>query len=103
MGEIGACNVELQSNKFVDNKASNKGGALMWTNKNFTSEFTPVPDPDDPEVIVKKDTNVYEGNKAIYGESIGYFPAYIEGKLVEEGSVKSAVYDTDDLVYDPRD
>jgi len=103
MGELGACNVELQSNKFVDNEASNKGGALMWTNKNFTSEFAPVADPDEPDVIVKKDTNVFEGNKDIYGESTGSFPAYIEVKLVEEGSVTSAVYDTEVVVYDPRD
>ena len=33
------CNVVLTNNNFENNFATNKGGALRWVNKNFTSTF----------------------------------------------------------------
>ena len=32
------CEVDLNGNSFINNTASNKGGALMWTNRNFTEK-----------------------------------------------------------------
>lgn len=31
------CNVSLAFNVFTENKAENKGGAILWVNQNFTT------------------------------------------------------------------
>ena len=36
---IDDCNVGLTNNNFTSNFAINKGGALRWVNKNFTSTY----------------------------------------------------------------
>ena len=58
------CDVILEHNIFVENKAGS-GGALRWMNKNFTSVYMNVTGR---RVLYEElDSNFYVGNQALYG------------------------------------
>ena len=63
------CNVVLTENIFMNNSATNKGGALRWVNKNFTSTggFTRNTDGSGRLLQEFQDSNVFVRNFAKYG------------------------------------
>ena len=67
-----SCSVTLSNNIFVNNRAFNKGGAIMWTNKNFTQGELP---------------NKFVNNSAPYGAAQGSFPNYLGLDIIENYQV----------------
>jgi hypothetical protein len=59
----------------VNNTAVNKGGAVMWTNKNFTQGA---------------DQNSFINNKAIYGDLFSSYPAKLDLKLENSDNAKKS-------------
>ena len=69
------CNVGLTNNNFTNNFAINKGGALRWVNKNFTSTYDTQYDKLGRILQESEDSNTFSGNDAHYGADQGSYPA----------------------------
>ena len=71
MQDPSLCDVVLDSNVFESNRARNKGGALRYVNKNFTTVFR-------EELVggvpVAVDSNSYVNNSAAYADNIASYP-----------------------------
>lgn len=61
--------MSLIRNTFEKNKASNKGGALLWVNQNFITH-----DSSEEGASADEDSNVYIENAALYGSDSGSYP-----------------------------
>ena len=86
------CDVRLEGNTFQGNSAKNKGGALRYVHKNFTTVYQ---DEDSGRVLLGRalqsheshlvDTNSYVDNYAPYAPNIASIPADYKYKLVQNG------------------
>ena len=81
------CKVELSRNRFWENYATNKGGALMWTNRNFT--------------ITDESSNDFKDNGSLQGGAdISSPPARIKIEIIKSEFAK---VDPFPPVFDPED
>ena len=62
----GRCCLFLEKNKFDSNEADNKGGAIMWTDKNIT---------------VVPYSNWFTNNTANYANNTGSLPTHLEAEF----------------------
>jgi hypothetical protein len=67
------CCLLLEKNKFDSNRAINKGGGIMWTDKNIT---------------VVPYSNWFTNNTANYADDIGSLPTNLETKFEPPNSEK---------------
>ena len=80
------CDVKLDSNHFLGNIATRKGGSLRYTNKNFTTvarNQTSGRLLQDGGLV---DTNVYAGNVAPYGANIASYPSSVDYIITDDDS-----------------
>lgn len=89
------CDTILENNTFQNNTALNKGGAIRYVHKNFTTVFQSK--SDGRRVLLSSralqsadeddfgDTNSYVDNKAAYANDLGSFPSYFKYKLQQNG------------------
>ena len=90
------CEAIIEDNLFEGNRAVNKGGALRYTNKNFTTVYKH--NTENRRILSARhlqdeslyDTNTYRNNMAKYAPDIASVAEYYEYKFIQNGKEYSS-------------